>query len=100
MPEDWDKITYFKIKKQQFWLIWIIIFGSLMIFFTVFNLETGFWFDKPFLDDEYYVWHPHDNDTCDILQSKLDLFHPQGTNPVRFEILKSMFQNDCEVLIR
>jgi hypothetical protein len=65
-----------------------------------YNFDTKFWYDKPYLSDSYYTFHPHEDDDCKTLQDKLDLFHPRGTNPIRFEIMKSMFQNDCEVIIR
>jgi len=84
----------------------IIVTGSIVIILTgvliglSYNFNTHFWFDTPFADPNYHVWHPHTNDSCDELQSKLDLFHPKGTNPVRFEIMEAMFLNDCEVIIR
>lgn len=94
------RIEYFRIKKETFWLSLLIIFISLIVLFNTYNFDTGFWFDTPFLDEGYYIWHPHENDTCEQLQEKLDLFHPDGTNPVRFELLKAMFENRCEVILR
>jgi len=66
---------------------------------VAYNYETKFWYDKPYLNSDYYVFHPHTDDSCETLQSKFDLFHPNGTNPIRFEILKEMFANDCEVIL-
>jgi len=65
-----------------------------------YNFETGFWYDTPYTSSSYYTFHPHPDDTCEDLQSKLDLFHPKGTNPIRFEVMKAMFKADCEVIIR
>lgn len=65
-----------------------------------YNFETGFWYDTPYSSSSYYTFHPHVDDTCQDLQSKLDLFHPRGTNPIRFEVMKAMFKADCEVIIR
>ncbi len=66
---------------------------------VAYNYETKFWYDKPYLDSDYYTFHPHIDDSCETLQSKFDLFHPNGTNPIRFEILKEMFANDCEIIL-
>lgn len=92
-----------KSSRKLFWLgISILIFTAVFATFVLvgYNFDTKFWYDKPYLDDSYYTFHPHEDDTCETLQSKFDLFHPKGTNPVRFEIMKEMFQKDCEVIIR
>lgn len=69
-----------------------------LVLFSFLVLDTLL--KSPFFDEDYYVFHPHEDDTCEILQSKLDLFHPHGTNPIKFEILKEMFESKCEVVIR
>lgn len=95
------KFLGFYNKSIAYVAIGFVILMSLMAVVSIFyNSNTGFWFDKPYLDEGYYIWHPHENDTCEELQSKLDLFHPDGTNPVRFELLKAMFEQRCEVILR
>lgn len=46
-------------------------------------------------DSDYYVFHPHPDDTCEELLFKYDLYHPQGSNPVRFENLRELFIKNC-----
>ncbi len=86
-------------KRLAYLAIGLMIFlGGITVSTIFYNYETGFWFDTPYIDSEdYYSWHPHKDDSCEELQSKLDLFHPDGINPVRFELLKAMFEKRCEV---
>ena len=76
----------------------IVLVGIVGIFiFLTYNFDTGFWFDKPLFDEDYYVFHPHNDDSCDVLKSKYELFHPEGTNPIKFEILEKMLEKKCVV---
>ncbi len=75
----------------------ILGFSLLVLFTMTYNVETGIWFDTPLLDPDYFVFHPHSSDSCEILQEKLLLFHPEGTNPIKFEILESMIKKRCQI---
>lgn len=95
------KFLGFYNKSIAYIAIGFVIFMCILAVVSIlYNSNTGFWFDKPYLDEEYYTFHPHLDDSCEILQSKLNLFHPDGTNPVRFELLKAMFEQRCEVILR
>jgi len=64
---------------------------------VVCNTFTGScWFDSPIINNDYYVFHPEGSDNCETFQSKLDLFHPEGTNPTKFELIDRMKQLECE----
>ncbi len=60
-----------------------------------YNFETGFWGDTPYVSGSYYVFHPHPDDTCEELTSKFNLFHPNGTNPIKFEIQDEIQNRGC-----
>jgi len=46
------------------------------------------------------MFHPHEDDSCETLKSKFELFHPNGSNPIRFEIVREMFVKECGVVIQ
>jgi len=101
MSEEEKKFLGFHNKTLGYIVIGIMVFISGVGFSTIFyNYQTGFWFDTVYVDYNYYTFHPHPNDSCEILQGKLDLYHPQGTNPVKFELLKAMFTKKCEIELR
>lgn len=72
---------------------------SVSFVLVTYNFETHFWYDTPYFSGSYYTFHPHQEDSCETLKSKFDLFHPNGSNPIRFEIVKEMFEKECEVVI-
>lgn len=80
-------------------IIFCIVFATVVILKITYNFNTGFWGDTSYVDPNYFDWHPSIDDSCQQLQDKLDLFHPHGTNPVRFEILKAMWENNCTITI-
>ena len=85
--------------KILFGIAIVMFIYAISILFVGYNFETHLWYDKPYLNPDYYVFHPHEEDTCDDLESKFGLFHPKGSNPIRFEILQDMFEKECKVKI-
>lgn len=78
----------------------IIILGatlvSIVILFLIsYNFDTGFWGDTPYVSNSYYVFHPHPDDTCEELIFKFNLYHPNGTNPIKFEVLNEIQKRGC-----
>lgn len=73
----------------------IAFFFSTMIVCNEFTKAC--WLDSPQINNSYYVFHPLETDDCMTLQSKLNLFHPNGTNPTKFELIKRMNQLDCQI---
>jgi len=72
--------------------------GAIAVFtLLAYDFDTGFWFDTPFTNPDYYVFHPHRDDTCADLQSKYNLYHPEGTNPVKFQLYDRMIEMNCLV---
>lgn len=92
------KIKYNNLISVMRWCI--ILVGITAIFvFLAYNFDTGFWFDKPLFDPDYFTFHPHKDDSCDVLRSKYELFHPEGTNPIKFEIYDRMVEKRCMVVL-
>lgn len=47
---------------------------------------------------DYYVFNPSWIDSCENLQHKLNLFHPNGTNPIIFDLIDMMKNKNCEII--